>query len=96
MSFNDINNFSEANLAVESITEISNSLHCRASIGSGFPTGYRDNVLAKLLIPFTYCTVNEYWSVFSLKFKSLGFDISCSVLSPNILMRGLWSTNMVK
>ena len=33
---------------------------------------------------------------FSLKFKSVGFDILCNFLSPNILTRGLWSTNIVK
>ena len=68
-------------------------VYCR---GGNQAYGYQDNVLAYLLIHFTYSTVNECRSVFSLKFKSLGFDISCSVLSPNILTSGLGSANAVK
>ena len=44
MSVIVINNISAANFGVESITEISNSLHCVASVESGLLTGYRDNV----------------------------------------------------
>ena len=40
---------------------------------------------------FVHCMLNEYWSVFSLKFNRQELETSWSVLSPNILTKGLGS-----
>ena len=89
--FTFINNFTDVNFDVESTTDISNSLHNVVFKELGLLTGYQDNVLE-----YNYCTGNDYWSVFSLKLRSPGFDISCNVSSLNILTGILWFTNTVK